>query len=70
MFIGDKMDLVNELTDLVGFLKSSEVGVTEVGISAYGRAKALERTIDVLEKQIKEEEEYIDTLAERYDYVS
>lgn len=61
-------DLLPVLKDTVEFLEASEVAQTSVGISAYIQASILKKQIVELEKDIADEDAYIDQLAEKWGY--
>jgi len=61
----DTRQLLDVMKDTVEFLQASEVTQTPVGIQAYIQGKLLQKQIVVLEKEIEEENNFIEMLAER-----
>ena len=61
----DTRQILDVMKDTVEFLQASEVAQTSVGIQAYIQGKLLQKKIAVLEKEIEEEDNFIEMLAER-----
>jgi wobble nucleotide-excising tRNase len=61
-------ELLKVMKESVEFLKDPAVTQTSVGIQAYIQGNLLQRQIDALEKEIEEENAYIDMMAERLGY--
>jgi len=61
----DTRQILDVMKDTVEFLQASEVAQTSVGIQAYIQGNLLQKQIAVLEKEIEEEDNFIEMLAER-----
>jgi hypothetical protein len=61
-------ELLKTMKESVELLKAPEVTKTSVGIQLYIQGNLLQRQIDALEKEIEEENAYIDLMAERLGY--
>jgi wobble nucleotide-excising tRNase len=61
-------ELLKVMKESIEILKAPEVTKTSVGIQAYIQGNLLQRQIDALEKEIAEENAYIDLMAERLGY--
>ena len=64
----DNRELLEVMNETVEFLESPKVLDTALGNTAYLKAYLLKKQIKEIEKEIAEEDVYIDLMAERLGY--